>query len=102
VSTSGTRVDAKPTRNAAFTNANNLTALPDPLAFVRLPNLVPNLLATRGSVAEMQPLTQSMSLADAKLAAAQSDDPVLWVNSIHMGSECLNSKFLSDDQAKMV
>ncbi len=81
--------------NTSLTPLNEL--LPDPLAAMRLPSVSANALATRGTVAELRRLAQMRSLLDAKIAAAQSDDPVVWVNSFLMGMECWNQKFTSTE-----
>ncbi|MGL4230705.1 MAG: hypothetical protein ACRCWJ_04990 [Casimicrobium sp.] len=86
-------VTAKASSTVLGANVGNASVLPDLLSAARLPNLLPNMLATRGTAAEMRHLRRSMSLGDAKLAAAQSDDPVLWINSLYMGLECMMPHF---------
>jgi hypothetical protein len=84
-------------RNAPITPLNEM--LPDPLAAIRLPNFSVHTLATRGSVAELRRLSKMHSLRDAKIAAAQSDDPVVWINSLYMGLECIMPHFSRDAQS---
>jgi hypothetical protein len=83
--------------SASLSTLNPL--LPDPLAALRLPNLTTNALATRGSVAELRRLAQMGSLLEAKIAAAQSDDPVVWINSLYMGLECIMPYFRRSESA---
>jgi hypothetical protein len=73
--------------------------LPDPLAAMRLSNLTSNIVATRGAIAELRRLAQMGSLLEAKIAAAQSDDPVIWINSLYMGMECFMPHFNRRDNA---
>jgi hypothetical protein len=67
--------------------------MPDPLAAIRFPSFTSNALGTRGTVAELRRLALMGSLLEAKIAAAQSDDPVLWINSLYMGIECMMPHF---------
>lgn len=83
-----------PSSIAAARGDVGLIANLDPFASLALNTKFPLRGATDGTIAKLRTIQAMPSVADAELAAAMSDDPAIWVNSLHMAFPCATEPVL--------
>ncbi len=78
------------------TNSFHLPGFADPLAKTSLSGRSSLAAVSNSSVTRLREHQRAPSLVDGAIAAAKSDDPVVWVHSLHLMLPCWNDRLVGD------